>query len=377
MYNISRVDKFTREISIFDRMTKRLILKEEEKEYLCSICCDIKRLIVEKLRHESPILLLICKEWQRYIKSLDWNRLLDEWHLSNLSENVLAFRNAQPFDKHITFIGGLAHKYTITQWTGDRFVITTPMSKNNPLFMRGLLSVTTFVHHLFPEFDKVDALAKGRRGRNRRKYEGRTDEEVWQEWEDNRIKSANDGTIMHENIENYYNNLPHQTDTKEFQLFWQYQQNLIEENRIRPWRTEMMVTDLDLMLVGSIDMIYEFIQADEQFTENGKRRLVLADWKRSKEIKMSNHWQQGCVSLTKDIDDCNYEHYRMQLNIYKIILERRYNVVVIEMYLIVLHPNQDDYMKVPIAMTNHERAKIIKYRRQQIVSKSSTLIDTL
>lgn len=349
-------------------MSKRRASSQEI--YTPILCWDVKRLIINQLRHESPILILLNKDWHEFICAQDWNQLLHDWHTSKLVEGVLAegslaLRNGHPRDKHITFIGGAAHKYTITEWDGARFIITTPRPKHHPRFMSGLLSVTTFVHHLFPEFDKVDALAKGRRGRNKKKYEGKTDEEVFQEWEDNRVTSSNEGTLMHENIENYYNGLPHHVDTKEFTLFMRYQNELDKEGRLRAWRTEMMVYDLPLMLVGSIDKIYEFVDPSEQFTPCGKKRLVVADWKRSKEIKRNNRWQKGCTTLTAGMDDCNFQHYTMQLNIYKLILERQYNVSVVEMYLVILHPNQDDFEKIPVTMTNQERARIVQFRRRQ------------
>ena len=41
----------------------------------------------------------------------------------------------------------------------------------------------------------------------------------------------------------------------------------------------------------------------------------------------------------------NYGHYALQLNTYKYILEKRYNKVVKELYLLCLHPNNPTYIK--------------------------------
>ena len=51
--------------------------------------------------------------------------------------------------------------------------------------------------------------------------------------------------------------------------------------------------------------------------------FYLFDWKRSKQIKKENRYRKGKHPLNH-LDDANYWHYALQLNIYKYILEKNY-----------------------------------------------------
>jgi len=46
----------------------------------------------------------------------------------------------------------------------------------------------------------------------------------------------------------------------------------------------------------------------------------------------------------RHLDHCNYSHYSLQLNVYKRILETRYDLFVSEMFLVILHPDNDSYL---------------------------------
>ena len=44
-----------------------------------------------------------------------------------------------------------------------------------------------------------------------------------------------------------------------------------------------------------------------------------------------------------ELANCNYIHYSIQLNIYKRLLETRYNIIISEMFLVILHPDNENY----------------------------------
>ena len=60
------------------------------------------------------------------------------------------------------------------------------------------------------------------------------------------------------------------------------------------------------------------------------------------------------------IPDLNYWHYSLQLNIYKMILERKYGVKVSEMYLVCLHPNHTNYQRIEVTNMSVELGSIVK-----------------
>lgn len=204
---------------------------------------------------------------------------------------------------------------------------------NNP----NTISGTTFIHKFFPDFDgpKIAPFVAKKRGI--------TPEEVLLEWEIERQKSADLGTELHSDIELYFDNKS-TNDKKEFQHFLKLLQTI--EN-VELYRTEWRIFDDILMLAGTADTIFR--KKDGTF--------VIYDWKRSKEIKKkgfpifgTTETQKG-IGVCKDIEDCNHQHYCLQLNLYKRILEEHYfgEGQVSEMYFVQLHPNFDTYelFKVP------------------------------
>jgi hypothetical protein len=150
---------------------------------------------------------------------------------------------------------------------------------------------------------------------------------------------------------------------------------------------EWSLFDEELQLAGTVDALFRDKRADEYAhddlnePEDGKSEdtsdgecitLVLGDWKRSKSIVFQNQWQRGLPGTpVEHMDDCNYNHYTLQLNVYKRML-KKYNVRITRMFLVVFHPGQPSYIKVPInpepdvieEMFNHRRAQLrqVKHR---------------
>jgi ATP-dependent exoDNAse (exonuclease V) beta subunit len=199
----------------------------------------------------------------------------------------------------------------------------------------GIISVTTLIHHNFPKFNS-DIILKKMKNKHE-KYPNMTDLEIKKMWSDNAILASKNGTKMHKMIENYYNDIDNEkTDENltEYKYFLNF--NLDIKNRLdtlEPYRTEWSIFDGELELAGQIDMIYK--KQDGTF--------ALYDWKRVKEIKKDNPFEKGIGKLSK-LDHCNYNHYSLQLNIYKRLLETRYNMKISEMFLVILHPENENYI---------------------------------
>ena len=125
-----------------------------------------------------------------------------------------------------------------------------------------------------------------------------------------------------------------------------------------PYRSEMIVFAEDLKIAGSIDMLYR--------DPDDPTGFIVADWKRSKQIKFDNKWQKGLHPFLEDLDDCNFIHYSLQLSIYKYILQRYYGMKVNGAFLVVLHPNQDNYIRADIKNLDNRVEMIMEERRKQV-----------
>lgn len=216
------------------------------------------------------------------------------------------------------------------------------------------ISVTGFVHNFFPTFDAdkiIDKMMNSPRWGDS-KYFGMSKEEIMQDWEDNRNLAAHQGTIMHKDIELHYNDEKVSNNSSEFNQFLEFTK---EHPNLKPYRSEWEVFDEDIMLAGSIDMLFE--------AEDGS--LIIYDWKRSKDIKEDNRWESGYYPLSH-LPHANYWHYSLQLNIYKKILEGKYNKKVSEMNLLWLHPVNKTYLKLKVSNLPDEVELMFEQRRQEL-----------
>jgi hypothetical protein len=166
------------------------------------------------------------------------------------------------------------------------------------------------------------------------KYFGMTKYEIKELWRKNGAEAATFGTQMHACIENYYNGCMDECDMPEWTYFINFRN---DHSHMEPFRTEMMVYDEDIKICGSIDML--FINPDGT--------LCIYDWKFSKEIQYNSF--SGKKVPHVNMEDCNLSHYSLQLNVYRIILERKYGFTIKDMFLVFMHRNlSDNYVKVPV-----------------------------
>ena len=258
--------------------------------------------------------------------------------------SFLSTKNAHERDKDISFEEG-PHIYTVL---GDR---------------GGYTSVTTWNHEHFEKFDTdkiINNILKSKNMENPDyKYYGKTAEDIKKMWDDNRDKAAQAGTNMHNDIECFYNGMEVKNDSDEFGYFEKF---YTDYKDLKPYRTEWMVYYEDLKLSGSIDMVYE----------NPDGTLQIYDWKRCQEIKHEASF--GKFAKTKCIShlpDTNFWHYALQLNMYKTILEHKYDKKITDLYLVCMHPDNKYkmYERIEVPFLDKEMDELIKLRKQQLLEK--------
>ena len=203
-------------------------------------------------------------------------------------------------------------------------------------------SVTSFVKGLFADFDCDNVIYNILRSRKiyspDYEYYGMNKEDIKNLWK----HQTNLGTLLHEDIERFYSDLPPINTSKEYNFFL----NFVKCNpHYIPFRSEWRIYSESIKLCGTVDMVYKL--------SNG--HYIIADWKRTKHINMNQSYDKYCIypGLTH-IPDTNYFHYALQLNIYKYILETEYGLIIDEMFLIVLHPKNGNYIKYEIMNLKNE-----------------------
>jgi hypothetical protein len=264
--------------------------------------------------------------------------------MSRITPDFLAKKNFHPRDEFITFDEG-PHIYTVH---GDS----------------SFTSVTTWNHHHFAPFetDKIieKILSNKKMSDPQYKYYNMTAEQIKSDWDNNRDCAAKAGTNMHYDIECYYNGLNPVNDSIEFKYFKQF---VADFPNLKPYRTEWCVYYEELKLSGSIDMVFE--------NEDGN--LLIYDWKRCKEIKHDNgnYTTYSTTPCINHLPDTNFWHYALQLNMYKTILEHKYNKKVVELYLVCIHPENvyHSYERIQVPFLDKEMKDLIEHRKEELRQK--------
>jgi len=250
--------------------------------------------------------------------------------------DVLSIKNSHERDANIMFFEQ-GHKYTI---------LTEPDVKYT--------SVTTWNHTHFEQFDAdkiIGTMMKGKGWKEGHKYWGINAEQIKLQWNTNKDSVAGAGTDLHYDIECFLNENRLQFDYTNKELYeiymsnnkekhefkpleWQYFINFVRDNQeLKPYRTEWLIYDDDVKISGSIDMIYE----------NSDGTLSIYDWKRCKNITRINNFNKFALPVAIcHLPDSNFWHYALQLNTYKVILEKKYNKKIKNMFLVRLHPDAEE-----------------------------------
>ena len=247
---------------------------------------------------------------------------------------MLKIKNKHERDDNIIFIEE-GHKYIVN---GDD----------------SFISVTTYIHTHFKQFDSEVIINKMKKSKNwkQSKYFGMKNYEIKKLWDDNGKNASSLGTKLHNDIEFFYNDIEIINDSIEWTYFKNFYNNNINKT---PYRTEWTIYDENLKICGSIDMIFI----------NDDGTLSIYDWKRCKEIKLKNDYKE--YSITPSINhlhDCNYVHYTLQLNIYKKLIERNYGFTVKDLHIVCMHPDNDNnnYIEYKLPIISEEIDKLFQER---------------
>jgi len=260
----------------------------------------------------------------------------------------LAFKNRHPRDLQIEF-DEPTHRYTVNG-SSD-----------------GWTSCTGFLHSFFPHFDPDTTIKKMMNSPKwpQSKYYGMTASEIKNQWNSSGKEASEAGTAMHLGIEMFHNDANVDDSIKE-SVEWKYFQNYWKEcgEDLEPYRTEWEVWSEEHKLAGSIDMIYR---------RKSDGKFIIYDWKRSKEIKTTNTFENGYAPLDH-LPNCNYWHYTLQLNVYKWFLETFYGLEVAELYLIILHPDNNNYRRLRLNILPNEVQEMLNCRKRAVEAGSKSLV---
>lgn len=175
------------------------------------------------------------------------------------------------------------------------------------------VSVTQLIGAAFEKFD-AEAIAKKKAARD-----GSDWQKLVLEWQKNGEKAANEGTRLHFNCEQQilgrYDNMlqPESINEKiNFDLAKKAVDELKNDRTICNMTPEKLVFSPKLKLAGSIDLLCE--KTDGTY--------IIYDWKNIKDLSTTGFkGKTGILKPVANLQDSNFWHYALQLQIYEIILK--------------------------------------------------------
>jgi hypothetical protein len=267
----------------------------------------------------------------------------------------LYWKNSHPRDAHITF-DEPTHIYCIDGSS------------------KGITSCTGFIHDFFGHFEPKVIITKMMKSPKwpSSKYFGMTPKEIEDQWSANGKQASEAGTAMHLAIEQFMHGhpeliLPEILASKE----WKYFNNFWRDHgdNLEPYRPEWEVWSKEYRLCGSIDGVFK--RKNDGFYE-------ILDWKRIAEARTENTFQSGLGPLSH-LPDTNYWHYSLQLNIYKWFLETYYGLKIVALYIVIMHPNNNNYQRYKLNFMPDEVQAMLKCRLAAVKagSKERVIIEDI
>lgn len=206
-----------------------------------------------------------------------------------------------------------------------------------------LVSGTTFIGTLKDKFD-ADFMA-GKVAKKR----GVDKETILAEWDYKRDFSSIKGTMVHNFAENYWGNkvFPY----NEQLVIDKFGEDVIRERydecvkmfkefyneaskSLVPIAMELVIGDSELGIGGMVDGL---------FWNDKMGELQIWDYKTNKQIRTTSEYRKRFKVPINWIEECEYESYSLQLNLYKYIIEKNTNLKIGKLYLVWIQEENEKF----------------------------------
>ncbi len=209
-----------------------------------------------------------------------------------------------------------------------------------------LVSGTTFIGTLKEKFDaqKMAKLSA--------KKKGVEPEVLLAEWDYKRDFASIKGTLLHAFAENYWANKVFPYD--ESIAINKFGEDVIKERldecirmfiefyneaskSLVPIAMELVIGDAEMGIGGMVDKL----MWNEKMGE-----LQIWDYKTNGKIRMKSEFGKRFKAPINFIQECEYESYSIQLNLYKYIIEKNTNLKIGRLYLVWIHEENEKFQVI-------------------------------
>lgn len=138
--------------------------------------------------------------------------------------------------------------------------------------------------------------------------------ELKEEWRIKGENGRNQGTYIHDYMENLYRGKVYKRDA--------FLESLKNDDWC-PIALEKVIADHDYQIAGQVDAAFFDVSTTE---------IILVDFKTDQKIEKTNFFNKMKYPLDL-LDDCNFSKYTIQLNMYRYIIEKHTKVRIDRMYI--------------------------------------------
>lgn len=213
-----------------------------------------------------------------------------------------------------------------------------------------LESVTTVIENCFAKFDAAAWAAKKRPD---------DPQSLIDEWAAKGKEARDLGTLMHDRIERHYLGEPHDSDAATDPTFCRFLR-FAAERPLTPYRTEWRIFSERYKIAGTLDFLA--LNSDGEFS--------IYDWKRSTKVVdasgrvLDNSYRRTGHYPLHFLADTTFNHYALQVSIYRFILAEHYGINVGRAFLGVFHPDMPRHYCVELPYLRKEVETLLNYRLQ-------------
>ena len=234
------------------------------------------------------------------------------------------------------------------------------------------VSVTKYISQFENEFDS-DTLSQKVADKN-----GISQFEVLNEWKRKGEYSCLKGTAIHEWLQDNYADREYKFDLSQLEEYPEYykiediehlKQMAIDfindyKNRYILIGDEILCGIPDFDIASAIDLL---------FYDTINNEVVLADIKTNTDLKgwkNTPSYVKKMLQPLEDIKDITFEHYKIQLSIYRYFLEEYAHIPISDnMFIVYLSEKEKNYNIIQIPYLKNEVEKILKLRRANKMAK--------
>lgn len=203
------------------------------------------------------------------------------------------------------------------------------------------------------------------------KYFTMTSEGIKAQWEKTGQEAMALSDDMHKAIFLFYNNDIEFEQVKSIEItrnFINFHDEIIFKNKFKPYRSYWHIFDAESRIATTIPMVFRSNPLNSD-------QLIMVDFRRVKELKISNSRGIYMFKPLEYLPDTNFIHYSLELNLGRYILEKNYGKIVDKMYVVLLHPELKTYGLKEITRMDKEVQEMLVSRiiRPPVVPKNLAL----